>query len=419
MTETTDWQLIRKYIQDGGQAAFGGLVRRHMDLVYSTCLRELSDPSLAEEATQAVFLVLARKAHSFRAGTTLSSWLFQTALLTSKNVLRRERRRQLREQQIVTEMGVAEMERLTPPAPSGWAEMEPLLNDALHSLPTAQRGLVLERFWEDRPLAEIGAARGISEDAARMRLNRALDRLRRWFAARNVLLSAAVLTAGLTQAVGPAPVHCAEAILRLSLPPAILPASDAPLHAIAQGAIHAMTLNRLRLQFGAAALVAVLSISATSAVRVTTQAKARAVLAEKRLDQARALAVLDRMYVAYAAMHSFRCDAASRTPDGLEQVGSYEIERPDKTRFERATLINTPALSGKALAVSDGNSLFVTCTENGALADRYAKVPPVALRQRPTLGFWRPGWAGPRSRSGDAGSRNGQKDFGIREHEVT
>jgi len=367
MTEATDWQLIRRHVQRhteaDAQAAFGALVRRHMDMVYGTCLRALGEPALAEDAAQAVFLVLARKAPAFRPGTTLPSWLFQTALLTANNVRRRERRRQAREQKVVAEMA-SDLEQAPPP--SGWEDVEPLLNDALASLPPAQRGLVLERFLEERPLAEIGAALGVSEDAARMRLNRALDRLRRFFAAHSVTLSATALAALLPLAVRPAPARCAEAVLRLAHP---------PIQTIAQGVIHTMNLRRLSLQLGAAALVAVLSVSATSAVRVHTQAKARAALAAKQQDQARALTVLDRMYATYAAMHSFRCEAADRTTDSGEQFSSYEIQRPDKIRFERATLIGNPELSGKALAVSDGNSLFVTCTENGGIADRYAGVP--------------------------------------------
>jgi len=366
MTETTDWQLIKRHVQRhteaDAQAAFGALVHRHMDMVYGTCLRALGEPALAEDAAQAVFLILARKAPAFRPGTTLPSWLFQTALLTANNVRRRERRRQAREQKVV-----AEMASETPQAPPpGWADMEPLLNDALASLPPAQRGLVLERFLEGRPLAEIGAALGVSEDAARMRLNRALDRLRRFFAIQGVALSAAALAALLPLAVRPAPARCAEALLRSAHP---------PVQTIAQGVIRTMNLKRLSLHLGAAALVAVLSIGTTSAVRVHTRAEARAAVAAKQEDQARALAVLNRMYATYTAMHSFRCNVADRTPDGLEQVGSYEIERPDRIRFERATLINTPALSGKALVVSDGSNLFATCTENGAFADRYAKVP--------------------------------------------
>ena len=375
MTETADWHLIRRYVQEDAQAAFAALVRRHTDLVYCTCLREIGDPFLAEEATQAVFLVLARKARSFRAGTTLPSWLFQTALLTSKNVIRRERRRQAREQRMVAAMGMAETERAMPRGPDGWEQAEPLLNEALEALSAVQRRLILERFLQDRPLAAIGAAQGISEDAARMRVNRALDRLRRWFAARNVILSATALAAALPLAVRPAPARCAEAVLRACLPPAGPPASEAPCHAIAQGAIHTMNMTRLRLQFGVAALVAVSSLGTAGAVRVTSQVKARAVAAEKRQGQARALVVLNRMYAAYAAMHSFKCDVLNQETNNGGQVASYEIERPNKIRFQRATLINNVELSGKALAVSDGSNLYVTCTENKGLADRYAKIP--------------------------------------------
>jgi len=274
MTETTDWQLIKRHVQRhteaDAQAAFGALVRRHMDMVYATCLRALGEPALAEDAAQAVFLVLARKAPAFRPGTTLPSWLFQTALLTANNVRRRERRRQAREQKVVAEMA---SDRDQSPPPSGWADMEPLLNDALASLPPAQRGLVLERFLEERPLAEIGAALGVSEDAARMRLNRALGRLRRFFAKQGVALSAAALAALLgDRIVQAAPARCAEALLRPAQPPA---APDSPVHTVAQGAIHTMNLRRLSLQLGAAALVAVFSISATSAVRIHTGQRPR------------------------------------------------------------------------------------------------------------------------------------------------
>ena len=372
MTDPTDWQLIKMYVEEDRQAAFDALVRRHMDLVYCTCLRELGEPPPAEDAAQAVFLILARKAPSFRAGTTLSSWLFQTALLTSKNVSRRERRRQAREQRLTAEVEALAMERTMPPRTAGWEEMEPLLNEALRALPPAQRGLVLERFLEGRPLAEIGAARGISEDAARMRLNRALDRLRRFFAARNVALSsAAALAALLPLAVHPAPARCAEGILNLALPPT---ASHSPIHALAQGAIHTMTLRRLRLQLGAAALVAALSVGMTSAVRITAQVKARTALAAKQEDQARAIAVLDRMYATYAAMHSFRCNVTSREDQlGTAQDAVYEIQRPNKVHFHRVTLLGAD-MSGQALAVSDGSSPSVTCTENKGLADRYAKM---------------------------------------------
>jgi RNA polymerase sigma factor (sigma-70 family) len=374
----TDWQLLRKFTEGNSQAAFAELSQRYTNLVYRVCQRELGDTSLAEDAAQAVFLLLARKApslHPSRQEATLSSWLFQTALLTAKNARRQERRRAAKE---------LEAAQMPPPAASPeWIEIEPLLNDALEALPPGQRSLLIERFFYDRPLAEIGAGQGISEDAARMRVNRALDRLRRFFAARNVALSAAALAAVLPSAVHPAPVHAAEAIARLTLPTAN---DNTPAQTLAQGIIDTMNLRRLKIQLGAAALVAVFVLGTAGAVRVTAQMKARRVAAAEQENQAQALTVLNQMYATYAAMHSFKCSVTSREePLHTAQDADYEIEYPNKIRFKRFTLLGGD-MSGQATAVSDGNNLYVTCTEAGGnpnadgtilngLADRYAKLP--------------------------------------------
>lgn len=391
--EMTDWQLVRMFAEDHSQAAFSELVRRYTNLVYRVCLRELGNASLTEEAAQAVFLLLAQKAPTLRPSrqeTTLSSWLFQTALLTARNVRRAERRRSAREQK------AAQMQADFSETPEGWADIEPLLNDALHALPPGQRTLILARYFEDRPLAEIGAGLGISEDAARMRVNRALDRLRRFFAARNVALSAAALAALLPHAVQPAPAHAAALLARLPLPTVGGSSAPTPAQTIAQGAIHTMNLNRLRLQLRAAALVAVFVLGTAGAVRVTSERKAQAVKAEQQQSQAQALAIMDRMYATYAAMKSFKCDTLTQETDNGGQVAFYEIERVnksplqrDKIRFERATLLD-PELSGKALAICDSTTFYVTCTESRGLADRYAKFP--AYRGSPSdfgaLGSW-------------------------------
>ncbi|MGI4790879.1 MAG: RNA polymerase sigma factor [Janthinobacterium lividum] len=368
----TDWQLLRKFTDQDSQTAFTELSQRYTNLVYRVCLRELEDAALAEDASQAVFLILARKAKTLTPicqEATLSSWLFQTALLTSKNVRRQEQRRQVREQEAAT-MQAGQVNE-----PPGWVDVEPLLNEAIRALPFGQRTLILERFFQERPLAEIGAGQGISEDAARMRVNRALDRLRRFFAARNVTLSATALAAILPQAVRPAPAHAVEAIQRLSLAPSPSAANTSS-QIIAQGAIHTMNLKRLRLQMGAAALVAVFVLGTAGAIQVTAQMKARVVLAEQQQDQTRALAAMDQMYATYAAMKSFKCHVMSR--DDLGEVasdGDYEIGRPNKIRFKRFTLNRD--MSGQTFAVSDGSNLFTTCTEGNSgvhgAADRYAK----------------------------------------------
>ena len=93
-----DWQLLREYLDNNSQEAFAGLVERHINLVYSTCLREVHDATLAEDVTQVVFLLLVKKAPALREGTVLSGWLFQTARFVSKDALKQEARRQQREQ---------------------------------------------------------------------------------------------------------------------------------------------------------------------------------------------------------------------------------------------------------------------------------------------------------------------------------
>lgn len=388
----TDWQLLRKFMDGNSQAAFAELCRRYTNLVYRVCQRELGETGLAEDAAQAVFLLLARKAPSLkqsRADVSLASWLFQAALLTAKNARRQEQRRQAHE------LEAAQMQTQRSAISPEWAEVEPLLNDALQALPTGQRTIILERFFQERPLAEIGAGQGISEDAARMRVNRALDRLRRWFAARNVALSAAALAALLPLSVRPAPAHAAEAVARLTLPTI---GDNTPAQTLAQGVLDTMNLNRLKLQLGAAALVAVFVLGTAGAVRVTTQMKARRVAAARLENQAQALAVLNQMYTTYAAMHSFRCHDIIRQDNlGVTSDALYEIQRPANVRFDRVSLFDpgkvvqadTVDLSGQTLAVSDGSSLYVTFTPNHKQANQYARIRlSDAITNSTNLGDW-------------------------------
>ncbi len=367
----TDWQLLQKFADDNSQAAFAEICRRYTSLVYRVCQRELGESSLAEDAAQAVFLLLARKAPSLKPGRadSLSPWLFQAALLTAKNARRQEQRRQAHE------LEAAQMQTQHSAGTPEWAEVEPLLNAALQALPAGQRTILLERYFQGRPLVEVGMGLGISEDAARMRVNRALDRLRRWFAARNIALSAAALASLLPLAVRPAPAHAAEAISRLALPTS---GGSTAAHTLAQGVFHAMNLHRLKLQLGAVALVAVFVFGTAGAVRVTTQMKVRRVAAEQQQSSAQALAIMNQMYATYAAMKSFKCNVVSSdllTKDGtvkIMQYSEFEVENPNKMRLHRTTLSDADE-SGQMLAVSDGRNLYVTCTENHGLADRYLK----------------------------------------------
>ena len=203
-----DGRLLRQYREQGSEAAFARLAARHLSFVYATCLRETENAALAEEAAQVVFLLLARKAPLVRPGQSLSGWLFQTARFVARNARRREERRKAWEERAMEQMPSAEGE-----SDALWDRLSPTLNDALASLGTKDREAVLLRFADGLSFPELGAALGTSEDAARMRLNRAIDRLRRFFAKEGVTLSAAVLIGLLADRITQAaPAHLAEGL---------------------------------------------------------------------------------------------------------------------------------------------------------------------------------------------------------------
>ena len=111
MTELDDHELLAEYARTESEAAFAALVARYVNLVYSAALRFTGNPHHAEEITQAVFIILARKAGGLRRGTVLSGWLYQTARLTAANFVKGEIRRQRREQEAYMQSTLTEPER--------------------------------------------------------------------------------------------------------------------------------------------------------------------------------------------------------------------------------------------------------------------------------------------------------------------
>jgi RNA polymerase sigma factor (sigma-70 family) len=189
MTETDDFQLLLEFATHRSDEAFAELVRRHVNLVYSVALRQTRDTHAAEEITQAVFVILARKASALSRNIILSGWLYQTARLSAANYLRRERRRVAREQEAFMQSSLNE------PGPDAWMQIAPLLEDAMAKLGEKDRDAVVLRFFQGKSLQEVGTALGATEDAAKMRLHRALEKLRKFFSQRGVTLSAAALAA--------------------------------------------------------------------------------------------------------------------------------------------------------------------------------------------------------------------------------
>src|SRR6267378_8704580 len=136
MLAMDDMELLREYALRNSEEAFATLVARHIDLVYSAAWRQVRNHHLAEEITQAVFVILARKARSLRPGTILAGWLFRTARLTGANFLRAEIRRARREQEACMESNPSENQDEL------WRQMEPTLNDLIDSLREKDRNAI-------------------------------------------------------------------------------------------------------------------------------------------------------------------------------------------------------------------------------------------------------------------------------------
>jgi len=243
---TPDWLLLRRYAQEDSQEAFAALTVRYLNLVYSVCLREVHDPELAQDVTQAVFLLLARTAPAFRSKTALPGWLFRTARFAAQNARTREGRRRHYE-----ERAAQMMQQNKGVGDSAWTEVEPVLNDALAALREGERECVLLRFFQGLSFAEAGTTLGLSEEAARKRVTRSLEKMRRFFEKGGVIIPGVTLAALLSaHAAKAAPVPLALAVTQMT--PGLAVGS---VSLLVKGTQHAMKIAKLKAVVGVAAIV--------------------------------------------------------------------------------------------------------------------------------------------------------------------
>jgi RNA polymerase sigma factor (sigma-70 family) len=202
----SDLELLARYTRQQAEDAFAEIVRRHLDLVFSAALRQVRSPQLAEEVSQSAFTDLAHQAHRLAPDTVLTAWLYQVTRHTAIDVVRREARRQLREQI------ACELTAMNTPA-ADWTHIEPVLDEAMHALQETDRAAVLLRYFENKSLREVGQMLGTNEDAARKRVSRAVERLREFFAKRGITIGASGLVLVISaNAVQAAPVGLAATI---------------------------------------------------------------------------------------------------------------------------------------------------------------------------------------------------------------
>ena len=208
----SDSELLSAFARTNSQDAFAELVRRHVNLVYSAALRQVNgDTHLSQDVTQTVFADLARKAASLARCESLTGWLYTSAHFAAAKVVRTEARRRDREEKFMREP----IHEIAPEA--DWEKIRPALDEAMHELKESEREAILLRYFENRQFAEVDAKLGLNENAARMRVERALEKLRVIFARRNIATAAALASVISANAVQTAPTNLVATLTAVSI----------------------------------------------------------------------------------------------------------------------------------------------------------------------------------------------------------
>jgi RNA polymerase sigma factor (sigma-70 family) len=186
-----DIELILEFVETQSENAFRTIVERHAGMVHATAQRMLNDSTQAEEVTQAVFILLAKKARQLPRSTCLAGWLYRSARLVALKAIRAEIRRAKSHQEYARMNSTSDSSSL-------WNQLAPVLDTAMAQLKTADRDALVLRFFEDRPFAEVATAVGTTEAAAKMRVTRALEKLRTALARGGLAIPGAALLAVLS-----------------------------------------------------------------------------------------------------------------------------------------------------------------------------------------------------------------------------
>jgi RNA polymerase sigma factor (sigma-70 family) len=271
-----DAELLRRYAEERDEAAFAELVRRHVNLVYSVALRTVNgDAHLAADAVQVVFTDLARKALSLSRHRVLAGWLFTSARFAAAKLVRGEQRRHVREQEAHL-MHVLDSNDDSA-AQLDWERVRPVLDEVIGELAEPDREAILLRFFEGRDYASIGAKLNLADNTTRMRVDRALDKLRARLERRGVRsTSAALATALAQQAVAAAPAGLAATVTGAALAGGATLAGSAVVAGAGAAAVGTTFMNMATLQIGLAGAIAVAGVAG-----YVVQAKTNASLQEQ------------------------------------------------------------------------------------------------------------------------------------------
>jgi RNA polymerase sigma factor (sigma-70 family) len=185
-----DATLLARYARDRSEEAFSELVQRHLPLVYSAAVRRTDgDVHRAKDVAQIVFTALARDAVALSRHAALAAWLYAATRNAAIDLMRAERRRRVREEKAHTMENISSSTE----RPADWEKLRPVLDEAMDELDTRDREAVLLRFFESQPFSRVAAVQRVNEDAARKRVDRALDKLGGLLARRGITSASGAL----------------------------------------------------------------------------------------------------------------------------------------------------------------------------------------------------------------------------------
>jgi len=322
-----DRELLRRYVVEKSEASMSAIVERHIKMVYAVARRETSDVTMAEDVTQAVFIILAQKAARLPESIPLAAWLFTVTRYAANNARRGEKRRRIREKRVVDEM----KRQISYSDADAWKLIEPELNDALAALSNREREVIFLRYFRDLSIDEIGQALAITSKAAQMRILRATEKLRAILARRGAELSVTVMIAVLLDKTGETMPGISPAqVAHTALDPVHLLSQRLPLFRdISNAPSHTHGTTIQSIVQGATRSMSIQSLKATTAVVLA------AIVGTSSIVFARRTASQNTQHIAAASTSSKTFKYFKPT-----EINLFEIDRKLTVDGEKLRLIN-------------------------------------------------------------------------------